>query len=110
MSTPGDPARLIRRIPKPLVRVSGKPFLGYLLSKIRSMGIGRCILLTGYKHSKVKEYCGSGKKWGLSVRYSKEGEPLGTGGAIYNAEHKPASSNNRPKAEPHLIHKTSCHT
>ena len=76
---------LTLHVPKPLIRVSGKPFLGYLLSKLRSMGIGRCILLTGYKHSKVKEYCGSGKKWGLSVRYSKEGEPLGTGGAIYNA-------------------------
>ena len=76
---------LTLRVPKPLVRVSGKPFLGYLLSKIRSMGISQCILLTGYKHSKVKEYCGSGKKWGLSVRYSKENEPLGTGGALYNA-------------------------
>lgn len=76
---------LTLRAPKPMLRVAGRPFLGHLLSKISSMGIRDCLLLTGYKHKMVQDYCKSGKRWGLRIAYSREGSPLGTGGAIYRA-------------------------
>ena len=75
-------------VPKPLVKIRGKPFLHYLLYKVASMGIRKCVLLTGYKHGAIREYCGSGKKWGLKISYSREKKPLGTGGALLNAGKK----------------------
>jgi len=72
-------------MPKPLVKVEGRPFLGYLLSKIRGLGIRKALLLTGYKHGMIEEYCGSGERWGLEIKYSAEEKPLGTGGAILAA-------------------------
>lgn len=79
---------LTLRMPKPLVRVSGRPFLHYLLSTVSSMGIRKCLLLTGYKGGMVRAFCGSGAKWGLSITYSSERQPLGTGGALYSARKK----------------------
>lgn len=76
---------ITENVPKPLVPVKGRPFLDYLLEKIARMGMKRCLLLTGYKGEMIEEYCGSGKKWGLSIDYCREKEQLGTGGALVNA-------------------------
>lgn len=73
---------LTYRVPKPLVKVAGKPFLHYVLQRISGMGIKKCILLTGYKHGLIKKFCGNGSKWGLGIRYSREKRQLGTGGAL----------------------------
>ncbi len=72
-------------IPKPLVPVNGKPFLDYVLFDVARMGIRKVTLLTGYKSEMVEEFCGTGAKWGLEISYSKEGRPLGTGGALLKA-------------------------
>jgi NDP-sugar pyrophosphorylase family protein len=72
-------------VPKPLVNIRGRPFLDYLLQEICRLGMRDVVLLTGYKHEMIEGYCGNGKKWGLKIRYSVEGEPLGTGGAILAA-------------------------
>ncbi len=70
------------RVPKPLVKVAGKPFLHYVLQHVASMGVKKCILLTGYKHHLVKKFCGDGSRWGVQIHYSQEKKPLGTGGAL----------------------------
>ncbi|HQT44604.1 MAG TPA: sugar phosphate nucleotidyltransferase [Candidatus Micrarchaeota archaeon] len=72
-------------IPKPLVQVNGKPFLGYLLERVADMGIRKVTLLTGYKGGMVEDYCGNGSAWGLDISYSREPKPLGTGGALLKA-------------------------
>ncbi|MEM4528875.1 MAG: nucleotidyltransferase family protein, partial [Desulfurococcaceae archaeon] len=41
----------------------------------------------GYKKEKIIEYFGSGGKFGVKITYIVEDEPLGTGGAVKNAEH-----------------------
>lgn len=79
---------LTLRLPKPLVKVSGKPFLHYVLRHDSSMGLKNCILLTGYKHGLIRKFCGSGRKWGLKITYSREHEPLGTGGALVRLKNK----------------------
>lgn len=79
---------LTRSVPKPLVRVRGKPFISYLLSRLSREGVQKCVLLTGYKHSMVQAYCGSGGKWGMEISYSREKSPLGTGGALAFAASK----------------------
>jgi len=80
---------LTYKIPKPLIKINRKPFLSYLLSKLSLLGIKEVVLLVGYKADKVRRYCGDGKKWRIRITYSKEKEPLGTGGAFLNAFHSP---------------------
>ena len=72
--------------PKSMALISGTPFLQLLLDRLRSQGIGDVILGTGYMAEKIKSYFGSGKKLAMRIRYSRENEPLGTGGALKLAE------------------------
>jgi mannose-1-phosphate guanylyltransferase len=74
-------------IPKPLVEVAGKPILEWQIEWLKRHGIEEFVLLTGYRKEKIIEYIGSGSKLGVRVTYVVEDEPLGTGGAVKNAEH-----------------------
>jgi len=71
-------------LPKPMAPINKKPFLNFLLNFARSHGVERLILCTGYLHEKIESYYGSSFE-GVSIEYSVEKEPLGTGGAIKKA-------------------------
>ncbi len=77
---------LTENLPKPLVKVAGKPILEYSIELLAKHGVGEAIIATGYLHEKIESHFGSGKKFGLSIVYSVEEEPLGTGGALKEAE------------------------
>ena len=66
--------------------ISGTPFLQLLLDRLRSQGVGDVVLGTGYMAEKIEGYFGSGNKFAMRIRYSREHEPLGTGGALKLAE------------------------
>jgi NDP-sugar pyrophosphorylase family protein len=72
--------------PKSMALISGVPFLQLLLDRLRSEGIGEVILGTGYMAEKFERYFGSGNKFAVRICYSREDEPLGTGGALKLAE------------------------
>ena len=75
---------LVKDCPKPLVKISGKPFLIWVLDYLSKQGISRVIMATGYMSEKIKKTIGD--NWnGMSVNYVFEKELLGTGGAIKNA-------------------------
>jgi len=76
------------QVPKPMVPIHGKPFLQYQLELIKSLGINEVLLLVGYLGKQIEEYFGGGPKFGLNIEYSYENNPLGTGGALKNAEEK----------------------
>jgi D-glycero-alpha-D-manno-heptose 1-phosphate guanylyltransferase len=68
-------------LPKPLASVAGRPFLAHLLDQLAAGGLRRVILATGYMAEKIEQTIGA--RWaGMDIVYSKESEPLGTGGAI----------------------------
>lgn len=68
-------------LPKPLAPVNGRPFLAHLLDQLASEGLRRVVLATGYLAEKVEQSIGH--RWaGMDITYSRETEPLGTGGAI----------------------------
>ena len=68
--------------PKPLLRVGDKPMLEIvLLSFIRS-GFKNIYISTHYLPEMIIDYFGNGDKWGISIKYVHESEPLGTGGAL----------------------------
>lgn len=67
--------------PKVLAEISGRPFLAYLLDQISSSGIRKVVISTGYMAEKVQKCFGKTYK-SLRLLYSRENEPLGTGGAL----------------------------
>jgi NDP-sugar pyrophosphorylase family protein len=72
--------------PKSMAVISGTPFLQLLLDQLRSQHLSDVILGTGYMAEKIESYFGSGNQVGLRLCYSREHEPLGTGGALKLAE------------------------
>ena len=67
--------------PKVLAEVSGKPFLTYLLDQIASAGLRNVVICVGYMAEKIQDCLG--ETYGpLHISYSREAEPLGTGGAL----------------------------
>jgi len=75
-------------IPKPMIQVAGKPFLQHQLELLHASGIDRSLLLVAYLGENIEEYFGDGEKLDLDIDYSYEQTPLGTGGALKNAEGK----------------------
>jgi D-glycero-alpha-D-manno-heptose 1-phosphate guanylyltransferase len=72
--------------PKSMAPISGTPFLQLLLDRLSSQGVGDVILGTGYMAEKIESYFRGGSQFGTRLRYSREDEPLGTGGALKLAE------------------------
>jgi dTDP-glucose pyrophosphorylase len=75
---------LTKKIPKPVISVSGEPFVGHLLSNLSRHGIHNVIFSVGYLSKKIFEIIGDGSKYGVKIRYVKEPQPLGTGGGLKN--------------------------
>ncbi len=68
--------------PKILLPVADRPCLWYLLRSLAESGIEEVILACGYKSESMRCTIGDGSDLGLSIEYSYEDEPLGTGGAM----------------------------
>jgi len=71
--------------PKPLAEVGGRPFLDILLEHAASSGLERFILCTGYRAAAVRSFIQDHLRRGEFV-FSEEDRPLGTGGAVKQAE------------------------
>ena len=71
--------------PKILAEINGVPFVYYLLRKIEKTGCRKVILCTGYLAEQVENILGN-KYRELTIVYSKESNPIGTGGALRNAK------------------------
>jgi len=76
---------LTRKTPKPMVPVAGRPYLEHQLRLLRDQSIRDVILLTGYLGEQIEGYFGDGRRFDLRIRYSRERQPLGTGGALREA-------------------------
>jgi D-glycero-alpha-D-manno-heptose 1-phosphate guanylyltransferase len=73
---------VVSDVPKSMAKIGERPFLEIQLLQLRSQGVRRVVLGTGYLGEQIESYFGDGERVGLTVSYSRETEPLGTGGAI----------------------------
>ncbi len=71
-------------MPKPLLQVAERPFIFHVLDYLSDQDISNVILATGYLGSQFESAIGTEYK-GISIRYSSETSPLGTGGAFSQA-------------------------
>ena len=70
--------------PKVLANVNGVPFLDILFKNLSDQGLKKIILCTGYQSQEIESYYKK-NTLGLTIEFSKEEVPLGTGGAIKKA-------------------------
>lgn len=77
---------LTLRTPKPIVPVVDRPFLRYQLDLLATVGITEIIFSVAYKPERIQAVFGDGSELGRRILYAVEETPLGTGGAVKNAE------------------------
>jgi len=70
--------------PKAMAVVAGKPFLEFQLNFIGRFGFRHIIIASGYKGDQISAFFGNSYRK-LQLEYSREDEPLCTGGAIKKA-------------------------
>jgi len=73
-------------IPKALLEVAGEPFIAHQLRLLAREGVSEAVLCLGYLGDQVERFVGSGARFGLRVRFCRDGDRLlGTGGALRRA-------------------------
>ncbi|WP_119687864.1 N-acetylmuramate alpha-1-phosphate uridylyltransferase MurU [Pseudomonas putida] len=71
--------------PKPLLPVAGQPLIEYHLRALATAGFTDVVINHAWLGQQIEDHLGDGSRFGLSIRYSPEGEPLETGGGIFQA-------------------------
>jgi NDP-sugar pyrophosphorylase family protein len=74
----------LKDIPKPMLKIKGKPMLERIIANCVIHGFKDIILKTGYGHDVIAKHFGSGKKFGCNITYLQETVPLGTAGGLTN--------------------------
>lgn len=78
-------------IPKPMIRIGGKPVLEHEIECLRDQGFTDLILTVSHLGNVIMEYFGdgsgispaTGKPFGVTISYYFEKEPLGNAGALF---------------------------
>jgi D-glycero-alpha-D-manno-heptose 1-phosphate guanylyltransferase len=70
---------------KVMAKTGDRPFLDVILGNLKKQGLRRVILCTGFDARRVEDYYAASPQ-GLEIVFSKESKPLGTGGAIKQAQ------------------------
>jgi NDP-sugar pyrophosphorylase family protein len=77
---------LTLRLPKPVVPVVDRPFLRHQLDLLERVGVTDIVFSVAYQPERIRAVFGDGRSLGRRIHYAIEAVPLGTGGAVKNAE------------------------
>lgn len=69
-------------IPKPMIKVAGRPILERLVLHLVGSGFTRIFMAVHYLGKMIEEHFGNGTRFGCRIDYLQEKKPLGTGGAL----------------------------
>lgn len=72
--------RLTDGVPKPMLKVGGRPVLERQIECFKENGIMDVLILAGYLGHVIKGYFGDGSRFGVNMEYEIEETPLGTSG------------------------------
>jgi mannose-1-phosphate guanylyltransferase len=72
--------------PKPMMPLVDRPFVAHQLDLLRRHGVTDVVFSAGYRPDALREHFGDGSAAGMRIRYAVDPQPLGTAGAIKNAE------------------------
>jgi len=66
--------------------IGDAPFLQLLVLQLQAQGIDNLVMCTGHLADQIEEEFRDGKKWNVSIAFSRESRPLGTAGALKFAQ------------------------
>ena len=78
-------------LPKPMIPILGKPVMEYLVEHLAKYGVKQIMVNVSYLHEKIESYFGDGRRFGVEIGYSYEGElhngemiprPIGSAGGM----------------------------
>jgi N-acetyl-alpha-D-muramate 1-phosphate uridylyltransferase len=73
-------------VPKPLLRIGGVPLIERHVARLAASGITEIVINLSYRGAQIRDHLGDGRRLGVSLAYSDEGEPpLETLGGIVQA-------------------------
>ena len=72
-------------VPKPLVVAGGKPLVEWHLQRLAAAGIREIVINVSHLAHAIEAHLGDGRRWGLSIAYSREPQALETAGGIAQA-------------------------
>jgi len=69
-------------VPKPMIKVRGKPILLHIIEGLQSARIKNFLIIVGYHGEMVREYFGDGTCFGLRINYATQTVQDGTGRVV----------------------------
>src|ERR1051325_60636 len=72
---------LTNEVPKPMLRVQGKPILEQILDGLKAAGIREFFIVTGFMAEAIEDCFGDGAKFGVRISYGRQVVQDGTGKA-----------------------------
>ena len=73
---------LTEKIPKPMLKVNGKPMLERIIERFRDLGVGEFYISVNYKGNVIEDYFRKGQGWRVQIHYLREKRRLGTAGSL----------------------------
>jgi MurNAc alpha-1-phosphate uridylyltransferase len=71
--------------PKPLLQVGGVPLIEHHIRRLALAGFTELVINVSHLATQITDFCDDGGRWGVSIEWSPEREPLETAGGIFNA-------------------------
>ncbi len=78
---------LTQNVPKPMLKVVGRPILERIILHLIGGGIKKIFLSVNYLAEQIEDYFGNGDEYGCQISYLREDKPLGTGGPLALLQH-----------------------
>lgn len=72
---------LTQEVPKPMLKVQGKPILEHIIEGILATGIREIFIVTGWQAEVIENHFGDGSKWNARIAYGRQIVQDGTGKA-----------------------------
>src|SRR6185437_8959061 len=72
---------LTQELPKPMLKVHGKPILEHIITGIAGAGVREVFIVTGFCAEVIENHFGDGSKWDLRIAYGRQVVQDGTGKA-----------------------------
>jgi len=69
-------------LPKPMIKVRGKPILLHIIEGLQTAGIKNFLIIVGYHGDAVRNYFGDGTCFGLQIKYATQVVQDGTGRVV----------------------------
>ncbi len=73
---------LTAEVPKPMIKVRGKPVLQHIIEGLRDAGIRKSLIVVGYRADAVRDFFGDGSRHNISIQYATQTVQDGTGRVV----------------------------